>query len=88
MALLEGMACGTPIVASAVGGVPEMLLDGRDALLVPAGNVDALAAALDRLLSDARGRTTLAAHARERVARHDVANVLPRLRAIWEQAAS
>jgi glycosyltransferase involved in cell wall biosynthesis len=88
MALIEAMACGTTIVASAVGGVPEILQDGRDARLVRPGDVGALAEAIGGLLSDPRTRETLAGHARERVARHDVGVVLPRLRAIWEQAAS
>lgn len=88
MALLEAMASGTPIVASDVGGIPEILQDGRDARLVPPGDAEALAAAIDRLLADPEARACLAARARERVARHDVRGVIARLREIWEQAAS
>ena len=52
MAILEAMALGRPIVATAVGGTPDVLTDGVDALLVPPGDVDALATAIVRLLTD------------------------------------
>ena len=46
----EAMACGKPVVASAVGGVPEIIDDGQTGLLVPSGDVDALSKALLRAL--------------------------------------
>ena len=51
-ALLEAMAAGVPVVATAVGGVPEMVSDGESALLVKAGNTPALADAITRLLQN------------------------------------
>ncbi len=51
-ACLEAMAAGKPIVAAAVGGVPELLTDGADGCLVPPGDVDAYVAALLRLLAE------------------------------------
>ncbi len=50
--LIEAMAAGTPVVASALDGYKNVATDGVDSLLVPPGNVDALALALTRLLSD------------------------------------
>jgi glycosyltransferase involved in cell wall biosynthesis len=49
---LEAMAQARPVVASAVGGTPELVVDGETGLLVPAKDVDALARAIDKLLAD------------------------------------
>ena len=46
------MAHGRPVVASAVGGLRDLVVDGETGLLVPAGDVPALRAALERLLGD------------------------------------
>ncbi|MGQ9683815.1 MAG: glycosyltransferase [Anaerolineae bacterium] len=51
-ALLEAMACARPVIASAVGGIPDVLRDGENGLLVPAGDVQALAARLTAMLDD------------------------------------
>ncbi len=53
IALLEGMASGLPLVATAVGGVPALVQTDRTGVLVPADNVEALAKAISRLLLDA-----------------------------------
>ncbi|HEY0778736.1 MAG TPA: glycosyltransferase family 4 protein [Gemmatirosa sp.] len=68
MALLEAMFSGTAIVASAVGGIPEAVRDGREGLLVAPGDIHALAAALARVVGDVRlrGRLGDAARARAR----------------------
>jgi glycosyltransferase involved in cell wall biosynthesis len=49
---LEAMATGTAVVSTTVGGVPEVLTDGENALLVPVGDAPAIAAATERLLVD------------------------------------
>ena len=54
--LVEAMARGRGIVASRVGGIPDVARDGEEALLVEPGDVDELAAALVRALSDRRAR--------------------------------
>lgn len=52
LALLESMAVGVPVIASAVGGVPKVVTDGVDGLLVPPGNIQAMKEKLQLLISD------------------------------------
>lgn len=66
MACLEAMAYGKPVVASAVGGLRDLVVDGETGLLVPPGDPAALRAALERLLGDPELRRRLGAAARER----------------------
>ena len=63
IAALEAMAAGVPLVAAHVGGLADMLTDGKTALLVPPDDPEALAAALSRLQSDMRLRQKLVANA-------------------------
>jgi glycosyltransferase involved in cell wall biosynthesis len=62
----EAMAHGRPVVASAVGGLLDLVADGETGLLVPPQDPPALRAALERLLGDAELRARLGAAARER----------------------
>ncbi len=64
LAILEAMIVGNAIVASNIGGIPEMLRNGESGLLVPAGDAPALADALRRLIEDASLRERLGASAR------------------------
>lgn len=66
LVLLEAMAMGKPVVASAVGGIPEVVLDGRTGLLVPPADPEALAVAILRLLEDPRAAQRLGEAGRER----------------------
>jgi len=52
LAALEAMACGVPVVASDVGGIPEVVADGVSGFLAPVGDVDRMADATHRLLTD------------------------------------
>jgi glycosyltransferase involved in cell wall biosynthesis len=63
---LESLAMGTPVVASAVGGLPEILADGLKSLLVPPDDARALASKLLDLLTDSAGYAELSARARAR----------------------
>lgn len=70
-AVLEAIGAGVPVVATAVGGIPEIVADGESALLVPAGDAARMAEALDRILSSSELSQRLAARGREiAVARH------------------
>jgi len=66
--LLEAMAAGVPVAATAVGGVPEISINEENALLVPPGQPALLAAALRRLLDEPGLRRRLAANASARIA--------------------
>ena len=63
--LIEALALGVPIIATRVGGNPEVITDGENGLLVATDDTKALAAALTRLLSDRELRARLSARARE-----------------------
>lgn len=67
VSVVEAMACGKPVVATAVGGMKDTVLDGETGYLVPAGNVDALARALCRLLGDENLRREMGIRGRCRV---------------------
>jgi glycosyltransferase involved in cell wall biosynthesis len=67
LSILEAMAAALPVVASAVGGVPEAVEDGETGLLVPPRDPVRLAAALERLLVDPELRRRLGSNGRDRV---------------------
>lgn len=59
LAVMEAMAAGKPVIATAVGGVPELLEHGKTGLLVPRGDAQALAGAMSRLLGDEAMRLSM-----------------------------
>lgn len=69
--LLEAMQAGLPIVASKTGGIPDVIEDGVNGLLVPPGNPGALARAIDRLLADRDLARRLSEEARQRAKDYD-----------------
>lgn len=84
---LEAMARGTPVIASASGGLTEIVEDGVTGILVPPGDAGLLGNALSRLAGDAPLRDEMGARGRERVAGFSTAAVLPRLEAIYGGAS-
>jgi glycosyltransferase involved in cell wall biosynthesis len=69
-ALLEAAALGLPIVATNCGGIPEVVTNQEDAILVPVGDAQALSSALARLDADRKLAEGLARKARERIKNH------------------
>jgi glycosyltransferase involved in cell wall biosynthesis len=67
LVLLEAMAVGKPVVASAVDAVPEVVVDGETGLLVPPGQAEPLASAVVRVLTDRDFADRLGRAGRERV---------------------
>jgi glycosyltransferase involved in cell wall biosynthesis len=86
LALLEALALGRPVLAAAVGGVPEVVADGRTGLLVAPEDPSALARALGRLRDDAAlGPRLGAAAARDARARFDVRRTVREVEAVYRR---
>lgn len=85
--VVEALAVGTPVIATAVGGVTEVVTDGENGLLVPAGDADALAAAIGRFFADAELRERLRANAARSVEPLARDRVYGRLEEILAEAA-
>ena len=85
LVLLEAMVAGTPIVATEVGGVPEVLDHGRAGRLVPYGDPVALAAALSAVSDDPSGTAARRSVALERVRQFDWSETVARHRALYRE---
>jgi glycosyltransferase involved in cell wall biosynthesis len=70
VAVVEASASGLPVIASRVGGLPEVVLDGKTGLLVPPGDIDALADAVSRLLADSALRARMGQAGRQFALEH------------------
>lgn len=88
LVVLEAMAQARPVVATAVGGTPELVVDGQTGLLVPPGDVEALVRALDALLHDPERARVLGEAGRERVrAEFSADAAAARILGLYETAA-
>ena len=70
LAALEAMACGSPVVASRVGGLPEVIIDGETGYLCEVGDIDQMAAASTRVLTDDEHRKGLSDAGRAFAVKH------------------
>jgi glycosyltransferase involved in cell wall biosynthesis len=85
ISLLEAMSCGVPVIATNVGGIPEIITNERDGLLVSPGDPEELAQALLKVLDDKELRETLASNARQKVrSKYDWEIIVNRIEAIYE----
>jgi nucleoside-diphosphate-sugar epimerase/glycosyltransferase involved in cell wall biosynthesis len=88
LSIIEAFSYGVPVISTPVGSISELVDHGRTGLLVPAGDVDALVAALRRLVEDPGLCAKLAAEGRaEYAARFELAGYVDRLVKIWIDAA-
>jgi glycosyltransferase involved in cell wall biosynthesis len=86
LSLIQAMANGCAVVATSVGGVPELVSDGREGLLVPPGDAGALASALSRLGSDHELRERLGRAGAERAEEFTVGTMTSRLLTTYQAA--
>jgi glycosyltransferase involved in cell wall biosynthesis len=85
LALFEAMAAGRPIVSTAVDGCREVLEDGVSGLLVPPADAEALAGALERVVTDAELRGALGRRALEESRRYDVQACVEQMQTLYDQ---
>ncbi len=84
--LMEAAACGVPVVAPHVGGVPELVADGVTGILSPANDPGSFALALERLLANAELRGRMGAAARQRaLEKFSVARQVDALLELWSE---
>jgi glycosyltransferase involved in cell wall biosynthesis len=88
IALVEALAAGLPIVATRVGGIPELVVDGQHGLLVPARDDRALASAIERLSTDQALRERFSKAAVNRAAAFGIQNAATTLTAEYTRLSS
>jgi glycosyltransferase involved in cell wall biosynthesis len=81
---LECMAAGTPLIATSVGGLPDLIDDGHTGTLVPPRDPDALCAAIEELISDPERREAVAAAARERAEEFSIDRIAERFGSLYD----
>ena len=86
--LLEAMASGRPVVASSIPGYADVVRDGIDGILVPPGEPDALASALDQMLKDPGAAISMGVAGRERARRYDWPQVAAAVEKVYERAVA
>ncbi len=86
--VVEALAVGTPVIATSAGGVPEVVRDGENGLLVPVGDAAALAGAIRRFLAEPRLQERLRAAAAPSVQRYGQSEIFAGLERTLEEAAA
>jgi len=85
ISVLEAMACGLCVVSTDVGGIPYLVQNGHDALLVPPDDAPAMAEAVRRLLRQPAAAETLSRNARQTAERCDWSRIIPQWQSIFAE---
>ena len=88
LAALEAMACGVPVIASAAGGIPEVVEDGKTGFLAPPGDVATMVDRSLRVLGSADEHSRLKQNAAARALDFSADKVVPRYEALYEEVLS
>jgi glycosyltransferase involved in cell wall biosynthesis len=84
IAALEAMAVGRPVIASRIGGLPDIVIDGETGLLVPPGDCAQLRQAMERLLSDASLLKRMGQAAQQRALEFRASVIVPRIEQVYQ----
>jgi glycosyltransferase involved in cell wall biosynthesis len=87
VSVMEAMACGLCVVSTNVGGIPYLLEHEADALLVPPNNPEAMAQAVQRILTEPGLAKRLSRNARKKAEHYDWSNILPKWEALLTAVA-
>jgi glycosyltransferase involved in cell wall biosynthesis len=82
---IEAMSAGLPVIASNIGGLPDIISDGKNGILVEPGDVEALRAALARVLANSALRSRLRAAAKRRAADFAADVIVPQVEQAYEE---
>ncbi len=88
LVILEAMAAGRPVIASRIGGLPDVVVDGESGFLTSPGDAAALRQAMERLLGDANLRERMSQAAERRAAEFSAGRVVPRIEQIYQRLLS
>lgn len=83
--VLEAMAAGRPVIASRIGGNPEMIDDGRTGFLVPPGEPLALRRAIEQVIADSDLRRQMGQEAQRKIVDFQASTVVPRVERVYER---
>jgi N-acetyl-alpha-D-glucosaminyl L-malate synthase BshA len=82
---LEAMNCGVPVIATEIGGLPEVIVHGETGFLLPVGDVEGMAARAVELLSDPVAQERFKIKARKRAEGFDAEEIIPQYEAFYEE---
>jgi L-malate glycosyltransferase len=85
LAALEAMAAGAPVITTNAGGLPEIIIDGKNGFLSNVGDVDSMSKQAIRILKDDETLNRFKIEARKQAQRFDIANIVPEYEALYKR---